>query len=120
MTAANLAALVNVYSVLSNALSVIRNAHDQALIESETDPENGASASEIRMLEEEEARLENRVKEVLKKIRATPVRSTEDLIEKMRFELLAYGKSPIPEEFVEELRDAFETQVLNERRRITH
>lgn len=120
MTASNLSALVNVYNVLSNALSVIRNAHDQALIDNEIDPDDLTADSQIRLLEEEEAQLEDRVKEILRQIRAVPVRSTQDLIEKMRFELLAYGKSPIPEEFIEEIHAAFENHVLTRRRRVTH
>lgn len=120
MTGADLSALVNVYSVLSNALSVIRNAHDQALINNEIDPEDASASSQVRILEEEETQLENRLKEILKQIRAAPVRSTQDLIEKMRFELLAYGESPIPEDFVEEIREAFESRVSSRRRRTMH
>ncbi len=122
MTEPTISDLVNVYNVLSNALSVIRNAHDQALMNSEADPAAKIADGQVRLLEEEETELEDRLKSIILRIKEAPVRSTQDAIEKMRFELLAYGSSQISEEVAEEIRDAYENQAAAEqgRKRIIH
>ena len=90
--APTLSDLVRVYLVLSNALSIIRDAHDQALIGSQLEGEERGVSGQERLLETEELVMEKRVAAIKDAIRLSEPKSKADSIAQMKYEILTMSE----------------------------